>query len=70
MGADTILGGADNNRIFCGRDADRVEGGTGDDRMNGGIGADEFVFATGNGFDWIMDLEGGLDLIRITSGGS
>ncbi|WP_135468734.1 carbohydrate-binding domain-containing protein [Crenalkalicoccus roseus] len=55
-GDDTLHGGAGN---------DTLRGGTGNDVLIGGPGADLFVFALGDGQDWIEDFTSGLDRIRI-----
>jgi Ca2+-binding RTX toxin-like protein len=69
LGDDLIRGGAGNDRIR-GRDGnDRIDMGTGNDRVIGDAGADTFVFATGYGFDTIMDFQTGTDVLDLTGTG-
>jgi Ca2+-binding RTX toxin-like protein len=64
-GADTLSGGggADDLQGFDGDDW--LRGGTGDDGMTGGAGADTFVFARGDGKDWVEDFQPGTDKVRL-----
>jgi Ca2+-binding RTX toxin-like protein len=73
-GSDRIYGGGSNDQLFGGdgRDFllgengnDVLDGGTGNDNMTGGAGRDMFIFATGGGFDQILDFEDGLDSINL-----
>ena len=60
-GGDDALRGADGN--------DRLIGGADDDYLVGGAGSDTFVFAKGDGVDWIADFAVGTateDLIEIS----
>ncbi len=64
-GADSISGGAgaDDLRGLGGNDT--IRGGTGDDGMIGSGGADLFVFARGDGEDWVEDFQTGIDKVRL-----
>ena len=55
-GKDTLNGDADDDTLYGGADDDILNGGEGDDVLDGGPGADTFVFAPGNGNDYIMDF--------------
>ena len=55
-GKDTLNGGADDDTLYGGADDDTLNGGAGNDVLDGGPGADTFVFAPGNGNDYIMDF--------------
>ena len=57
-GFDSLAGG-DGNDVLC--------GGTAPDRLRGGAGADVFVFADGSGQDVIVDFQGGMDHLQITT---
>jgi len=67
---DDLLVGAEGDDALRGSDGnDRLIGGADDDYLTGGSGSDTFVFAKGDGFDWISDFEAGTateDLIEIS----
>lgn len=65
---DNLFGGGNHDTLVGGNGDDWLEGGRGNDWLKGGVGADEFVFATGDGSDKILDFEDGIDRIRITAG--
>jgi Ca2+-binding RTX toxin-like protein len=56
QGNDTVRGGAGNDRIWGDLGDDRLFGDLGADTMTGGAGADTFVYALGDGVDWITDF--------------
>ena len=75
-GADTIYGGSGNDSILgnSGKDSlfgdsgnDTLIGGKGNDTLKGGAGKDVFVYANGDGSDWITDYTS-QDTIKITNG--
>lgn len=69
---DVIHAGAGDDAIFAGGGDDTIYGDAGNDVLFGGSGNDTFVFATGDGYDWIADFAAGegigdvLDLSSIT----
>jgi hypothetical protein len=64
-GADTISGGAGEDDLR-GLDGDDVlRGGRDHDGLTGGPGRDTFVFARGDGADWVVDFQPGIDRIRL-----
>src|SRR5690606_23044878 len=68
-GVDNILDGGAGRDTLTGSDGtDLIRGGIGADWLTGGAGADQFIFATGDGGDRLLDFEDGLDLIRIAAG--
>ena len=78
-GSDRLYGGGGNDQVNGGdgRDYllgeggnDVLDGGLGDDNLTGGAGADHFVFATGYGFDRLLDFEDGIDLIDVSGTGA
>jgi Ca2+-binding RTX toxin-like protein len=64
LGADTLSGGAGSDDLQGLAGNDLLRGGTGDDGLTGGAGADVFAFARGDGFDWVVDFERGVDRLR------
>ncbi len=75
-GDDLLRGGAGDDRLYGGAGSDRLEGGPGndllrsgedDDEMYGGPDADIFVFAPGDGNDYISDFLYGADRIDLTA---
>ncbi|PYE81396.1 family 16 glycosylhydrolase [Pseudoroseicyclus aestuarii] len=71
-GQDALLGGAGADHLVGGTGEDRLQGGTGTDHIWGGsYGADGardvFVFAPGDGRDYIHDFEPGLDVIELAA---
>ena len=65
-GNDTINGGAGNDTISGGAGNDIIVGGRGNEKLTGGAGNDVFVFAKGDGFDWIADFTRGSDVLKMT----
>ena len=65
-GNDVIQGGADRDFLLGENGDDVLDGGTGNDNLRGGAGADEFIFASGYGFDRILDWEDGIDTINLS----
>lgn len=65
-GANTLTGGSASDRLDGNAGADRIIGGLDNDILEGGTGADDFVFATGDGVDRILDFELGVDSIDLT----
>ena len=66
-GDDRLYGGIGDDVLEGGPGADRLHGGTGDDVLYGGSGADIFVFAPGDGNDYISDFRFGNDRIDLTA---
>lgn len=66
-GNDVGVGGAGNDLIKGGRGDDLINGGTGNDRLNGQAGEDTFVFADGDGHDFIQRFQQGHDLIDLSA---
>lgn len=56
-GADIIDGGAGKDWIAGGRGDDLIAGGADNDFLRGGHGDDTFLFATGDGYDFISDFD-------------
>ena len=56
-GNDRIDGLAGNDKIHGGNGNDTVIGNTGDDMISGGAGSDVFVFAPGQGRDFVTDFD-------------
>ncbi len=54
-GNDSLFGGADHDVLFGGAGNDTFSGGTGDDELNGGLGSDTYLFAAGDGQDYITE---------------
>ena len=68
-GEDNLLDGGAGRDTLTGSDGtDLIRGGTGADCLTGGDGAEQFIFATGDGSDRLLDFEDGLVLIRIAAG--
>ena len=65
-GADRLEGNDGTDRIGGGNGDDTIEGGAGDDQLWGGAGADRFLFASGDGTDWIRDFDTGDDRLVFT----
>jgi Ca2+-binding RTX toxin-like protein len=62
-GAELLLGG-DGTDDLQGLDGDDVlRGGRDHDGLTGGAGIDTFVFARGDGYDWIVDFQPGVEVI-------
>lgn len=61
-GSDTLYGGRGNDWLdgSAGADGlgDTLVGGIGNDRIRGATGNDTYIFAAGDGDDWIRDLDG------------
>ena len=66
-GDDRLYGGVGDDALEGGPGADRLHGGTGDDVLYGGSDADIFVFAPGDGNDYISDFRFGNDRIDLTA---
>tara|TARA_R110002012_G_scaffold5172_2_gene23714 strand:+ start:3027 stop:5423 length:2397 start_codon:yes stop_codon:yes gene_type:complete len=62
---DSIYGMGGDDYLYGLNGADVLEGGTGLDRLYGGADADNFVFASGQGLDFVYDFEDGVDLIQL-----
>ncbi len=54
-GADILRGGSGRDVLNGGNGNDILQGGTGDDALSGEAGADTYVFARGDGKDYVMD---------------
>ncbi|GAB4354886.1 MAG: hypothetical protein Fur0042_24000 [Cyanophyceae cyanobacterium] len=75
-GQDVITGGPGSDHLYGGRGDDFLRGGAGDDWLSGdlgsdtllgGLGADQFVIGAGDGSDWILDYEPGVDRFLLKS---
>ncbi len=64
-GDDRLSGGAGADDLQGLAGNDTLHGGRGDDGMIGGAGADLFVFAKGDGHDWVEDFQLGADKLRL-----
>jgi hypothetical protein len=64
-GPDSLDGGAGSDDLQGGAGDDVLRGGTGHDGLTGGAGRDTFVFARGDGPDWIVDFEPGVETLRL-----
>ncbi|WP_372619416.1 calcium-binding protein [Falsiroseomonas sp.] len=62
-GAELLLGG-DGSDDLQGLDGDDVlRGGRDHDGLTGGAGVDTFAFARGDGYDWVVDFQPGIETI-------
>ncbi|NET65052.1 MAG: glycerophosphodiester phosphodiesterase [Moorea sp. SIO1G6] len=73
LGNDKLYGGAGDDFIFGNEGDDLIRGGLGNDFLTGddssGIsGSDTFVLAAGEGTDFILDFQAGVDLIGLADG--
>lgn len=66
-GADTLFGNDGSDALGGGDGGDWLYGHAGNDWMWGGNDADRFLFAAGDGIDWIMDFVNGIDKIDLTA---
>ena len=66
--ANTLNGGAGNDRLFGDGGNDLLIGGSGNDVINGGSGRDTFRIQRGFGYTIIEDFTNGLDRIHLGSG--
>jgi Ca2+-binding RTX toxin-like protein len=64
-GRDTLLGDAGSDDLQGGAGNDVLRGGADHDGLTGGAGRDTFVFARGDGPDWIVDFEAGVETLRL-----
>jgi Ca2+-binding RTX toxin-like protein len=64
-GADSISGGAGSDDLQGLGGNDVLRGGKGHDGLTGGAGTDMFVFARGDGDDWVVDFQPGVEKIRL-----
>jgi Ca2+-binding RTX toxin-like protein len=64
-GADTVTGGAGSDDLHGLEGADLLRGGRDHDGLTGGAGADTFAFARGDGPDWVVDFQVGVDKLRL-----
>src|SRR5690606_33591820 len=55
---DTLTGGDGRDRIHGLMGADSITGGKGDDFLEGGSDGDTYIYNTGDGHDFIRDIEG------------
>ncbi|NGM19521.1 hypothetical protein G3576_05815 [Roseomonas stagni] len=69
-GADYLQGGAGSDDLQGLGGNDVLRGGQGDDGLTGGAGADLFVFARGDGADWVVDFTRGTDKLRLEGYGA
>ncbi|MBR4152243.1 MAG: hypothetical protein IKT98_04735 [Selenomonadaceae bacterium] len=64
-GADKLYGQADNDILTGGKGNDSLWGGAGNDTLYGDDGADKFIYANGDGKDFIYGFEDD-DMLKIT----
>ena len=64
---DSLNGGDGHDELDGGGGADKITGGAGDDELTGGSEADEFIFAQGNGFDYVVDFADNEDKIDLSA---
>jgi Ca2+-binding RTX toxin-like protein len=57
-GQDEIDGGDGNDILVGGAGDDKLTGAKDNDTLQGGTGQDTYVFASGDGWDWIIDSDG------------
>ncbi|MHB1429789.1 MAG: calcium-binding protein [Rhodocyclaceae bacterium] len=57
-GQDEIDGGDGNDILVGGAGDDKLTGAKGGDTLQGGAGMDTYAFASGDGWDWIIDSDG------------
>ncbi|WP_203070277.1 family 16 glycosylhydrolase [Falsiroseomonas ponticola] len=69
-GADYLQGGAGSDDLQGLGGNDVLRGGLGDDGLTGGAGADVFVFAKGDGHDWVVDFTRGTDRLWLEGYGA
>ena len=67
-GDNLLNGDAGNDNIVGGINNDRIRGGTGNDNLVGGFGNDTFIFAPGEGRDFIVDFQLTRDKIGLVEG--
>jgi Ca2+-binding RTX toxin-like protein len=70
-GDDLIFGYAGQDRLFAGAGDDTLSGGAGSDSLFGEAGNDVFLYAPGDGSDYVNIFGGGegeIDVLRFTSG--
>lgn len=60
-GADNITGSSGSNIIFTGDGVDTIRGGAGDDILLGSVGSDTYIYASGDGNDYLDDEAGFTD---------
>ncbi|AGI23743.1 HlyJ hemolysin-like protein [Pseudomonas sp. ATCC 13867] len=65
--ANTLRGGAGNDRLLGGALDDQLDGEAGNDWLLGGAGNDRYTFGLGSGNDRVTDLEG-LNRVELASG--
>ena len=64
-GDDVLDGGSDVDYLEGGDGNDTLIGGQGSDSLYGGIGDDTYIFNKGDGEDYIMDIDGEADKVRL-----
>ena len=64
-GNDTLIGGQGTDRLDGGHGNDTLIGGQGTDRLDGGAGDDTYIFNKGDGEDYIIDIDGEADKVRL-----
>jgi pimeloyl-ACP methyl ester carboxylesterase len=58
QGLDELQGGTGNDTLVGGAGADYLTGGKDSDILQGGLGNDSYIFSSGDGWDWIDDIDG------------
>ena len=64
-GNDTLYGGEGKDSFDGGQGDDTLIGGQGTDRLDGGPGNDTYIFNKGDGEDYIIDIDGEADKVRL-----
>ncbi|MDM0113045.1 calcium-binding protein [Variovorax sp. J22R133] len=67
-GDDKLDGGADNDALQGEAGNDTLIGGLGNDALDGGAGNNTYVFARGDGQDWITSADASLEIVQFGSG--
>lgn len=67
-GNDSMRGGQQNDVLCGGNGDDILWGDLGSDSLTGGAGSDRFVFRSGDGGDFILDFQDGIDAIGLAGG--
>jgi Ca2+-binding RTX toxin-like protein len=65
-GNDVLLGGDGRDYLDGGIGNDTLDGGKSADKLYGGSGSDTYLFAAGDGSDWLIDADGIGDRITFT----
>jgi Ca2+-binding RTX toxin-like protein len=70
-GNDSLFGGDGEDNLEGGEGNDMLSGGPGQDGVSGGEGSDTYLYAVGDGYDYVFDWDetsAGLDAVRFAGG--